>query len=76
MKYNFYYWGPLLFKIKVKEEDIKKIYQICKKDKSKDFRNQLAGIIEQEYLIDEKIYFEIIKLYFNGRSSKYSPSFN
>ena len=66
MKYNFYYWGPLLFKVKVKEEDIEKIYQICKKDKNKDFRNQLAGIIEQEYLIDEKIYFEIIEKYLSS----------
>jgi uncharacterized protein (TIGR02466 family) len=63
MNYNFYFWGPLLFKIKINKEDIKNIYQICKKDKSKDFRNELAGIIEQEYLIDEKIYFEIIKKY-------------
>jgi uncharacterized protein (TIGR02466 family) len=80
MKYSFYYWGPLLFKIKVKEEDIKNIYQICKKDKSKDFRNQLAGIIEQEYLIDEKIYFEIIKKYIdpfkNAFTNWYGKEFN
>ena len=32
--YNFYYWGPLLFKIKMQQEDLKICIDLCSKKSS------------------------------------------
>ena len=52
LKYNFFYWGPLLFRCKVSPEDIKKFKKLCVKDKSLDHRHNLAGVIDDEYAVD------------------------
>ena len=31
--YNYYFWGPLLFKATVNDVDLKKLKKICKKRK-------------------------------------------
>jgi uncharacterized protein (TIGR02466 family) len=64
MAYSFYYWGPLLCKIKVSKEDTNKIYALCKKNKTKDWRKKLAGAIDEEYLINTETYFKILHKYF------------
>lgn len=63
MEYNFYYWGPLLFRIKINNEDLNKIKKLCKKDNNKDHRTKLAGILRHEYLINDKEYFKTISKY-------------
>ena len=65
MTYSFYYWGPLLFRTTVSKEDIDRLKSICSKDKTKDFRKKLAGIIDHEYEIDIQKYTNIISPYFN-----------
>ena len=54
INYNFYYWGPILFRTTIKEIDLNEIQKLCSKNFKKSFNNQLAGHIEHEYLIDEK----------------------
>jgi len=49
---EFIYSGPLLLKLKVPNNDIVKIKNLCSKDKSLDWRKGLAGIIDNEYRID------------------------
>jgi uncharacterized protein (TIGR02466 family) len=56
--YKFYYWGPLLYHTKLKNDDIIKIKNLCRKDNKKDFRKDLAGHIKQEYSINKD---EVVK---------------
>jgi uncharacterized protein (TIGR02466 family) len=76
LHYNFYYWGPFLFKIKVLPEDLKLITALCKKDKTKDARRKLAGIIKDEYFIDKRKYENILKKYLETYSHGYKTWYN
>ena len=49
--YQFIYSGPLLFKTKINNKDLVKIYKYCNKKNFNDNRANLAGLIEQEYRI-------------------------
>ena len=63
ISYNFYYWGPLLFRTKLPNEDIHKIKKLCKKNSEKSHVRHLAGNIKDEYLIDENKIDNILKPY-------------
>jgi len=65
MSWQFYYWGPLLFRTKLNNEDVQKLKSICHKDKKKDFRKKLAGIINHEYEIDNQSYINVMIPYLN-----------
>ena len=71
INYNFYYWGPLLFRAKLKDSVVKKILGLCNKNKKNDWRKGLAGNIEDEYLIDEKKLQHILKPYLHGFQDAY-----
>jgi len=62
---KFYYWGPLLFKTKINNDDINKILSLCIKDKDKDYRKNLAAHIKEEYIIDPNELNIILTPYFN-----------
>lgn len=62
MSYEQHMFGPLLFKTKVTEQDIKKVKNLCSK-KNKDARHSLAGIIDNEYEINQKEYAKILSPY-------------
>lgn len=64
--YNFFHWGPFLYKTKLTDEEIKQIKFLCKKNKKKDYRKHLAGLIKQEYGINNKKLFPIIFNYLNS----------
>ena len=66
IEYEFYHWGPFLYKTKLLTEEIKQIKSLCKKNKKKDFRKNLAGLIKQEYLISSKKLFPIIFNYIDS----------
>ena len=51
INYNFYHWGPFLYKTSVNEKEIKEIKKLCNR-KSKDYRVHLAGIIKEEKEIE------------------------
>ena len=62
--YEFFNWGPLLYKTNVGEEDVKKILSLCKRDKDKDMREHLAGHLKEEYSLDPKDVMPILAPYF------------
>jgi len=63
INYNFFHWGPFLYKTKLTDEEINKIKKLCKKDKKKDYRKSLAGLIKNEYGIEKEKLFPIIAPY-------------
>jgi uncharacterized protein (TIGR02466 family) len=56
-------FGPLLYKTQLSTQDLFKVKKLCSK-KNKDARDTLAGIINDEYEIDEKKYAKIVEPYF------------
>ena len=64
--YNYYFWGPLLFKATVNDVDLKKLKKICKKRKDWDYRHNLAGVIDNEYKIDRKEFINIVNRYISA----------
>ena len=62
--YNFYYWGPLLFKIKIQQEDLKKCANLCSK-KSSLVSDTLAGAIKHEHYVSSNTFIKIIDPYLN-----------
>ena len=63
INYTFYYWGPFLYKTKLPDESIKKILSFCKKDILLDYRKELAGHIDEEYLLNTRDLFPILAPY-------------
>jgi len=61
--YNFYYWGPLLFKTKLSDDSLKQVKVLCKKDSKKLFVKNLAGNIKHEYVIDKNKLNQILQPY-------------
>mgnify|MGYP002152609762 CR=1 FL=1 len=70
------YWGPLLFKCKIFPEDLKAFADICVKDKSKDNRSNLAGVIQEEYTIDNEKFSQLISRYLHTYSAAFQAFFH
>lgn len=70
IEYTTYPWGPLLFKSRVKLEDIKELKKICNAA-TENFSSNLAGIIKDERVIDKFEYLNIIKPYFKAYQKAY-----
>tara|TARA_R100001198_G_scaffold82858_1_gene56108 strand:- start:179 stop:796 length:618 start_codon:yes stop_codon:yes gene_type:complete len=66
INYNFFHWGPFLYKATLTKEEIHSIKKLCKRKKSEDCRKKLAGIIKHEYNIDTKKMFPIIFPYIDS----------
>ena len=65
INYNFFHWGPLLFQTNLTEEELNEIKKLCSK-KGKDYRQNLAGLLDQEYEMDGEKLFSIISPYANS----------
>ena len=52
--YKFYYWGPLLFNIKLDNDVLENVKKLCNKNEDVNHRERLAGHIEGEYLINSR----------------------
>jgi len=80
MNYNFYYWGPFLFKTKILEEEVKKILSFCKKDEKLNIRDKLAGHLKEEYLLNKEdifpILFPYLEKYIKARYEHMNISFH
>ena len=61
-EYNFYYWGPLLFKIKIEQVDLKKCADLCSKQSSL-VNDTLAGAINHEHYVSPNALMKIIQPY-------------
>ena len=59
INYNFYHWGPFLYKTILGPTEINFIKKLCSK-KSKHFNENLAGLIKHEHKIDTKKLFPIL----------------
>jgi|TARA_R100000781_G_C4053266_1_gene118405 uncharacterized protein (TIGR02466 family) len=71
-EYKFYYWGPLLFNSKLKDDDLEKVKNICNKDPKKSCVDILAGDIKHEYNIDKDILNKIFQPYMSGFKDAYA----
>jgi hypothetical protein len=76
MSYKFYYSGPLLYHTQLNETDLKNIKKICIKNKIKDYRKNLAGHLENEYVIDVEKFDKIIQNYFTEYSIAFDHWYN
>jgi|TARA_R110002020_G_scaffold30805_5_gene96776 uncharacterized protein (TIGR02466 family) len=63
LTYHYFYSGPLVFKTKIKDKDLKAMYKLC--NKKKDVSKTLAGIVSGEYKIDSIQYQKIMQKYLN-----------
>ena len=68
--YNFYYWGPLLFKIKLRPDDLKACAKLCSK-KASLINNTLAGVIKHEHYVSTHKYYKVIDPYLNSFRHSY-----
>ncbi len=71
IKYNFFHWGPFLYKTSLEQEEIEKIKNLCSKQ-SKDYRDNLAGLIKYEHALDIEKMFPILNPYINSYMEAYS----
>ena len=60
INYNFFHWGPFLYKTKLTEKEIEELKSLCVKNKRRDYRKWLVGFIRHEYSINRKKVFPII----------------
>jgi hypothetical protein len=65
INYQYYHWGPYLYKTFLEKEEIEKIKKLCSK-KLKSYRSELAGLIKHEYQIDSKKLESILLPYVNS----------
>jgi len=68
--YNFFYWGPLLFKIKLRPDDLKECAKLCSK-KASLVNNTLAGVIKHEHYVSTREYYKAIDPYLNSFRHSY-----
>jgi len=71
VNYNYYHWGPFLYKTVLELEELEKIKKLCSK-KSKDYRKNLAGLIKHEHIVDSKKILPIIYPYLKSYLKAYS----
>ena len=70
INYNFFHWGPLLYKTSLTSEEVDNIKKLCTK-KSKDYRKNLAGLINHEHAVNVKKLFPIIYPYLDSYAQAY-----
>lgn len=70
IKYEYYHWGPYLYKTSLSDEVVKEIKKLCSKQ-STDYTENLVGLIKHENEVDVKKLFPIINPYFNSYAHGY-----
>lgn len=63
--YEFFHWGPYLYKTILTAEELNSIKKLCSK-KAPDHRKYLAGLLKHEHEVDVKKLFNIIGPYFQS----------
>ena len=64
-KYNFFYWGPLLCRMKMQSKALKECAKLCSK-KSSDVKETLAGVIKHEHYISTTACYKILTPYLHS----------
>lgn len=62
INYNYFHWGPFLYKTVLTKEEVNQVKNLCSKE-AEDYRKNLAGIIKHEHKINHKELFPIIAPY-------------
>jgi len=62
---TFFYWGPLLFHVKLKLKDLEELVKLCSK-KSSLVNDTLAGVIKHEHHVSTSEYHKIMEPYLNS----------
>ena len=75
LSYNFFYWGPLLFKVKLNPTDLKACLKLCSK-KSSEVNETLAGVIKHEHYVNSHKYCKIINPYLAHFRNAYNQWYN
>lgn len=75
INFNFFHWGPFLYKTLITAEEMKKINSLCSK-KNNDYRKNLAGIIKHEHEIESKKIFPILYPYFQSYFKAFGQHYN
>ena len=60
--YDFFYWGPLLFRVKLEPKDLEECAKLCSK-KASPVNETLAGVIKHEHYVNTQKYYKIIGTY-------------
>ena len=60
LSYQFFYWGPMLCKIKLSSQDLKKFAKLCTK-KGSFVNEKLAGIIKHEHYISPQKFYDVME---------------
>ena len=63
--YNFFYWGPLLCRMKIQSKALKECAKLCSK-KSSDVNEKLAGVIKHEHYISAGACYKVLNPYLNS----------
>ena len=73
INYNFYHWGPFLYKTRLAESELNSLKKLNTRVNFNDKYNEehLAGLIKDEYKLDVKKVFSIINPYLHGYSQAY-----
>ena len=62
LSYNFFYWGPLLFKVELDPADLKACLKLCSK-KSSEVNDTLAGVIKHQHYVSSQKFYKAIESY-------------
>ena len=71
IEYNFFHWGPFLYRTKLTDKEVNQIKLLCNKNKKRDYRKELAGFLKEEYSINKNKLFEIILPYLKSYYQTY-----
>ena len=63
ISYDFFYWGPLLFRTKLLDKDLEKCAKLCSKASSV-VSDTLAGLIKHQHYVSTIKYYEVLLPYF------------
>lgn len=77
INYEFFHWGPYLYRTTISDEELKQVKNLIK-NKGRDYRKTLAGLIKKEHKLNNKKLFEIVSIYlqsyFNSMHEHYNKS--
>jgi uncharacterized protein (TIGR02466 family) len=60
---NSYFFGPVLFRLKLENADLENIKKLCIRSEQNNYADALAGAFKTEYLIDKGAYSNIMNPY-------------
>jgi hypothetical protein len=61
-----YFFGPILFKIKIEDVDLEKVKLLLHQDENKNMRKDLAGAFKTEYKLDNVDFQNVMEKYYEA----------